>query len=301
MYILHSEIHRFPRCVQHFRCNCYIARLHEDTMSDSNEASSKIYVQPPNHNAFDKFLTYAKEHGHSIEVASFAYSDVLDTNWKEILKDHQQKLQGFKGIISLHGAFLDLTIHSRDKKIKEVAQKRIYHNLEIANHLNAQYVIFHGNFNPLITHESYRKYWIEENAHFWSGILDEYRCTVLLENVWEPAPDVFKKVLEKVKSPRLRVCFDTGHAHIFSEVLFEEWVSVLREDIVYMHINDNKGYVDNELVPGAGSIDWQEFSHIIETYQITPEVVFEVGTLEKTVKSIEYFRENSMYPFWKKW
>ncbi|MBU7026317.1 MAG: sugar phosphate isomerase/epimerase [Theionarchaea archaeon] len=258
---------------------------------------SKIYVQPSNYQRFDEFLEYAKEHGYNMEVASFAYSDVLDTNWQALLEDHQQKLQGFKGIVSLHGAFLDLIIHSRDEKVKEVARKRIYHNMEIAKNLDAQYVIFHGNFNPLITHESYKQNWIEQNAQFWSEVLDRYEGTVLMENVWEPAPDIFRKLLDEVESPRVKICFDTGHAHIFSRVPFEEWISVLREDICYIHVNDNNGDTDDELVPGEGSINWQKFSDVIKKYQITPGVVFEVGTLEKTAKSIEYFKGKSIYPF----
>lgn len=256
-----------------------------------------IYVQPPDSNAFDTFLAYAKEHDYNVEVASFAYSRVLDTNWQELVRDHQQKLKGFKGVISLHGAFLDLTIHSRDEKVKEVAKRRILQNLEIADNLNAQYVIFHGNFNPLITHESYKKNWIEQNALFWSEVLGIHQCTILLENLWEPTPDVLRALLDTVRSSRLKICFDTGHAHIFSKVPFEEWISVLREGIVYVHVNDNKGDADNELVPGEGTINWQEFSDLIGKYQIAPEIVFEVGTLEKTVRSLEYFREKRIYPF----
>ena len=81
---------------------------------------SKIFVQPPDDENFDEFLAFAKENGYNMEIASFAYSRVLDSNWQEILQDHQQKLQGFEGIISLHGAFLDLILHSRDKKIADL-------------------------------------------------------------------------------------------------------------------------------------------------------------------------------------
>jgi len=103
---------------------------------------SKIYIQPPDDDSFDKFLMYAKQHGYNLEIASFAYSNILDANWREILKDYQQKLRGFKGTISLHGAFQDLTIHSRDKKIRKVAKQRIFQNLEIAKALNAKYIVF---------------------------------------------------------------------------------------------------------------------------------------------------------------
>jgi sugar phosphate isomerase/epimerase len=258
---------------------------------------SKIYMQPPDSNSFDEFLSYAKEQGYNLEIASFAYSSVLDSNWQDILKDHQQKLRGFEETISLHGAFQELIVHSRDKKIREVAKDRIFLNLEIARALNAKYIIFHGNFNPLIRHEAYKKNWIEQNAIFWSGVLERYHIIVVLENLWEPKPEMFRKLLDEVKSSRLKICFDTGHANIFSKVPLEEWFAVLGKDIVYMHINDNKGDVDNELAPGEGDIDWRKFSDLIEKYRIAPEIVFEVGTLEKTIQSLEYFQKENIYPF----
>jgi len=258
---------------------------------------SKIYIQPPDHDSFDTFLSYAKEQGYNLEIASFAYSSVLDSNWQEILRDHQCKLCGFTGTISLHGAFMELIVHSRDKRIREVAKDRIFQNLEIAKALNAKYIVFLGNFNPLIKHDSYKKNWINQNAIFWSELLDNYPITVVLENLWEPTPEIFKELLDQVRSARLKICFDTGHANIFSKVSFEEWIAVLGEDIVYMHVNDNKGDFDNELAPGEGNIDWHKFSDLIAKYGIAPQIVFEVGILEKTVQSLKYFQKENIYPF----
>lgn len=258
---------------------------------------SKIFIQPPDNDSFDEFLSYAKEHGYNLEIASFAYSRVLDSNWQEILADHQQKLLGFSGTISLHGAFMELIIHSRDRRIREVAKDRISLNIEIAEALNAKYIVFHGNFNPLIRHESYKKNWIEQNAIFWSEFLDRYHIIVVLENLWEPTPEIFRKLLDEVNSSRLKICFDIGHTNIFSKVALEEWFSMLGEDIVYIHVNDNNGDVDNELAAGEGNINWQKFSKLTEKYRIAPEIVFEVGTLEKTIQSLEYFQKENIYPF----
>ncbi|KPL02996.1 MAG: hypothetical protein AMJ73_07840 [candidate division Zixibacteria bacterium SM1_73] len=258
---------------------------------------SKIFIQPPDYDSFDEFLFYAKEHDYNMEIASFAYSDVLDTNWEEILKDHQKKLQGFGGTISLHGAFKELIIHSRDRRIREVAKDRIFQNLELAKALNAKYIVFHGNFNPLIRHEGYKKNWIKQNAIFWSEVLDKYEIVIVLENLWEPTPEIFRKLLDEVNSTHLKICFDIGHTNIFSKVALEEWFSMLGEGIVYIHVNDNKGDVDNELAPGEGNINWQTFSKLIEKYRIAPEIVFEVGTLEKTIQSLEYFQKENIYPF----
>ena len=257
---------------------------------------SKIFIQPYL-SGYDDFLSCAKELSYNIEIASFAFADVLDSSWQNVLEDYKCKLRDFKGTISVHGAFQDLILHSRDKKISAVAKGRYIQNLEIAKELKAKFIVFHGNFNPLINHESYIRNWIEQNARFWSDAISKYDIIILIENVWEGSPDVFRKLLDEVNSPQLKICFDTGHANIFSKVPISEWFDVLGKDIPYMHINDNKGDVDNELVPGEGTINWYEFSGNIKKYEMTPNIVFEVGSLEKTKRAILYFKENNIYPF----
>jgi sugar phosphate isomerase/epimerase len=258
---------------------------------------SRIYVQPPDHYRFAEFLDFAKEHRYNLEIATFAYAGVLDADWEKMLGEHQHQLSGFRGAVSLHGVFQDVFVHSSDSKIAEVSKERILRNLEIASLLEAKYIVFHGNFNPLIRGERYVNNWFERNANFWSEVLRKYNVTVLLENVWEPSPEIFRKLLDLVGSSRLKICFDTGHANIFSKVPFREWFDMLNPDIPYIHVNDNKGEVDSELIPGDGIINWHEFTDILEDYQNNPEIVLEVGTLEKTMQSLRYLQMQSIYPF----
>jgi len=125
----------------------------------------------------------------------------------------------------------------------------------------------------------------------------KYNLIVLLENLWEPTPEVFRRLLDQVGSPRLKICFDTGHANIFSRVPFKEWFDQLNQDIPYVHISDNKGEVDDELIPGDGIINWHEFTNILEDCQVNPEIVLEVCTLEKTKQSLKYLEMQKIYPF----
>jgi len=257
---------------------------------------SNIFLQPNAEN-FDEFLDYAVKNDYNLEIASFAFAAVLDSNWKEIMKDYKNKLKKFEGRVSLHGAFQDIIIHSRDIKIQNISKERIFQNLLIAKELNAEYIVFHGNFNPLIRHLSYEKNWVEQNAKLWHEAIERYDITILIENVWETSPGIFLNLINAVNSPKLKICFDTGHANIFSEVPLEEWFSCLRDNIAYIHINDNEGKFDNEMVPGDGNINWHEFSDLINKYKINPVYVFEVGSLEKSKRSIQYFRENKICNF----
>lgn len=258
--------------------------------------NNKIFIQPIEEN-FDYFLGYATKHNYNLEIAAFAFADTLDAHWRSLLKQYKAKLKNFSGIISVHGTFNDLMLNSRDKKIRKIAKERLRHGLEIAKALNAKYIVFHGNFNSLVGHESYKRNWVKKHVEFWKAATKKYKITIVLENLWEPYPELFKEILEKVNSPRLKVCFDTGHANVFSKVPSAKWFSVLKNDIVYVHVNDNKGKIDSELIPGKGNIKWRSISNVIKRNKMKPNIIFEVGDLDNTIKAIDYFKKNRLYPF----
>lgn len=256
---------------------------------------NKIFVQPPFDSSFDEFLEFAIVNQYNIEIASFAYPDVLDGKWQKLVKKYKAHLKDFEGIISLHGAFFDLIVASLDKKVSKVAEERIYLNLEIAQSLNAKYVVFHANYNPSIRGPWYSSKWVKSNAAFWKKALKKYKTTIVLENFAEPNPYVLRQLLDEVDSSRLKICLDTGHMNVYSEVDAGEWFSVLGKDICYMHLNDNKGDFDAELITGRGNINWRKVSR--DMSKIRPSVVLEVGTIEKTIKSLEYFKKYRIYPY----
>ncbi len=267
----------------------FICIWNTDSIEDKDEISSSFAAR----------LEYAKEHRYNLEFTNFIRPDFLEVNGPEILKDYQQKLHGFKGAVSVHGACGDPVIdviHSEDKQVREAARQMVFRSLDIAGKLKAERIVFHGNFNPLVRGEPYQPNWIERDVIFWSGVLEKYPATVVLENTFEPTPETFRTVLDAVNSSRLKICLDVGHVSVWSKVPVEEWIAVLGEDIRCMHIHDNRGYVDSHLVPGKGAINWPEFSALIAKYQIDPEIIFEVKTFETTVQALKYFREENIYP-----
>ena len=268
---------------------------------------SLIYVQPRIWKSrgiaehaqycFDDFLSFAKMHACNIELGTFAYAEALDSNWRRVATGHQRALANFQGKVSLHGVFQDICVHSSDSKIAKVSKQRILRNMDIARLLNAKYVVFHANFNPFVAGELYRNNWLERNAAFWSQVLKEYDATVLLENFWEPSPEIFRALLSRVSNPRLNVCLDTGHINAFSTVPFDGWVSALSQHCPYMHLSDNRGKSDEHLAIGSGNIDWQAFTATLAKDRIRPEITLETETLEKTSQSLNYLQKNGFYPF----
>lgn len=257
---------------------------------------SKLYIQPLYHEALSEFVQLAKMNSYNLEIATFAYTNVYDTDWNQVLLEHQKQLKDFPGNISLHGVYNDVAIHSQDAQISAVSRERIQSSIKVAESLNAQKIVFHGAINPMILNEWYLKNWLEKNAAFWKQILEQYAGMVLIENVWEPTPDIFRKLLDLVESPRLKVCLDVAHAHVCSKVPLEDWLSTLGEDVVYMHFSDNNGQTDQHAEIGTGNIDWESLTQNILRLGLAPEVVLEECTLNQTQASINYLKNHQIYP-----
>src|SRR3984885_4647349 len=81
--------------------------------------------------------------------------------------------------------------------------------------------------------------------------------TIALENTPDElgAPASLQHFIADTHLHDLRLCFDTGHAHIEEGV--EVGIDAMRERIVTSHIHDNHGEKDEHLLPFEGTIDWE--------------------------------------------
>jgi sugar phosphate isomerase/epimerase len=81
--------------------------------------------------------------------------------------------------------------------------------------------------------------------------------TIALENTpGELAtPDRLRHFIAETRLTDLRLCFDTGHAHLADGVPAS--LEAMRELTVTSHIHDNHGDKDEHLLPYHGTIDWK--------------------------------------------
>ena len=68
------------------------------------------------------------------------------------------------------------------------------------------------------------------------------------------SPSSLRHFIEDTRLHDLRMCFDSGHAHIEEGV--ETSFETMRERVVTTHIHDNHGQMDEHLLPYEGTIDW---------------------------------------------
>jgi sugar phosphate isomerase/epimerase len=103
---------------------------------------------------------------------------------------------------------------------------------------------------------------------------DQLGVTICLET----GPlDVVLKLGDKFKS--LRYCLDTGYAHIDTNHSFREYIDVLGDRIIHLHLTDNYGQKDDHLPPGLkGGISKEDWQYLLEALQKYDNEI--IGSLE---------------------
>ncbi|MBL8763376.1 MAG: sugar phosphate isomerase/epimerase [Phycisphaerae bacterium] len=92
------------------------------------------------------------------------------------------------------------------------------------------------------------------------------------------------EAVRAVGHPRIRVCLDTGHAHMCGDV-----VRAVRDtaDVVELfHVHDNNGSIDDHRMPGEGTIDWPAFARTLVELNINATRMVEVFYDEARVERL---------------
>ncbi len=80
-----------------------------------------------------------------------------------------------------------------------------------------------------------------------------------LENLREPFDSAYRLIdlIERVGSPALGICLDTGHLHLVHPGTQEAFILAAGPYLHALHIADNEGAADQHMMPfGRGSIDF---------------------------------------------
>lgn len=253
----------------------------------------------PSVDSIDRVMELSKEYDTCFEYNDFFLPAVLDNEEKV-----KERIAFYKGLPrdrsrdTLHGAFLDITVHSDDRLIREASVFRVRQCLDIASQLGIRAVIFHTNMIPNFKSPSYMENWVKRNAIFWRLMLQEYKTLeIYIENMFDEDPDMLLCLAKEMESEeRFGVCFDYAHASI-SKVAVKDWVECLAPYIRHMHINDNDLKVDQHRAVGQGLIEWKVYTELMENYRINSSVLVEVSEIGKQQDSLLYMKENGIYPF----
>ncbi len=193
----------------------------------------------------------------------------------------------------MHGPFLDMASGSPDPLIRAVVRQRMEQSLEIGAMLGVRTIVFHANFIASIHNERYRSQWTERQVEFWTPLADRAQglgLVLALENMWEFDPYIIQEVLRQVDSPALMGCLDVGHARLFSSVDMDTWLRVMSPYIVHLHLNNNRGEVDEHLSFDDGVINYQELLPKLRALPLKPAFSLEMEEVVDMRRSLRYLK-----------
>jgi len=87
----------------------------------------------------------------------------------------------------------------------------------------------------------------------------------------------------------LKVCFDTGHAHLSGGV--QPAFQILRERIASTHVHDNRREGDDHLFPFDGDIDWEQTLRDFRSVNGQFPILFELQNYGPEVTTLTRLRE----------
>ena len=250
----------------------------------------------PDRSNLEESLKFIEENSYSCEYNDFFLASILDDKKKQLeIIETYAKLRSDFSKDTMHGAFLDVTVHSSDAKIREISELRVRQSMDIAKEMGLRGVVFHTNRLYAFRDAVYLKNWKEMNKRFFSQICEEYpNQEIYMENMFDEAPDVLCGLAEEMTNyGKFGVCLDYAHA-VISDTPVKEWVKMLAPYVRHMHINDNDYKNDLHLAVGDGKIDWKIFEKQLDEYQINASVLIEVSDMLKQKKSLEYLKNKDI-------
>lgn len=240
-----------------------------------------------------EYMNIAREYGVAFEMNDFFDPDVLDDEGRQqdIMERYQKA--GVPEGSTMHGAFLDVTVFSQDKRIREISKLRMKQSMAIADKLSLTGVVFHSNANPLLKDSDYETSVIEETVVCLEELLRLFpKQNIYLENMFDEKPDIIVTISKRLAGySNYGVCFDYAHANVFGTDL-SEWVAAVAPYTKHIHINDNDLEQDLHLALGDGQIVWEKFQEYYEQYFKGCSILIETTDAAWQRRSLDYIRQH---------
>lgn len=250
---------------------------------------SAFYIIP-NLSEMNEIEELRKKYGLHYEFNEFYRPSVLDDKQEQlrIINEYSKYCDNFAAD-TIHGAFLDVTVHSSDSLIREVSEKRIIQSMEIAKEMGARGVVLHSGLIGGFHLESYEKLWLSSNVDFFKRIADRYgNIDIYMENMFDDGPALLAALAHEMREvPNFGICFDYAHGSL-SDTVPANWMAALSPYIKHMHINDNDLQNDLHLPVGDGKTDWNHYAALMKEYDYAGSTLIEVQGYEAIQRSLAY-------------
>lgn len=227
----------------------------------------------------DDAVQTAREFGLGVELAQFCLAENMDKTPPDVQKSLDAALQVPRRV--LHAPFAELCPAAIDPLVRAVTRRRFLQAAALAKRYGAEKMVVHSGFIPLVY---YPEWFAPQSAAFWREFLNDVDgLTLCVENVMETSPDALRQVAEQVNDPRLRICFDVGHAFCQSGEL-APWLDALAPYSSHVHLHNNHGTFDEHLGLPDGTLDMAAVIRQLEALAPQATYTLEVRSARASVE-----------------
>lgn len=252
----------------------------------SSDVVKQIQVHMPFHFLKEKYLPAVLSERINPEVA-INHRD-LDVYPRGAFREVGEKLQEAGLRVTIHAPFLDLRPGAIDPQIRRVTVTRIGDVLDLAGFFRPRSIVCHAAFDERY-YPSGEEQWLRNSEETLQSFLPQaeaLQCPLCVENVYETEPTILRKLLDRVNSPYLRFCFDTGHHNVFAAAPVGFWIDMMSPYLAQLHIHDNQGVHDQHLPPGEGNFPFSDLFAMLRSRKLAPIVTLETHSIDNFHRAI---------------
>jgi sugar phosphate isomerase/epimerase len=183
-----------------------------------------------------------------------------------------------------------ISVTSLQRRLRITSMEEIKRSIDVAERLPFKYLILHlglpeeeyeiEKYDAALTSLEHLKIYAKERG-----------AQILIENVPNQltTPERILQFIQYSRMDDMRICFDTGHAHMASGV--EPAFHTLKDRILSTHVNDNHREKDDHLLPFEGGIDWAQTVRDFRSVDGQFPILFEVRNYGSALATLGRLRE----------
>jgi sugar phosphate isomerase/epimerase len=229
---------------------------------------------------------------------------MLDGDWRALVRQARDLLDGHTGRLGIHGPFDGLTLLSRDAKVRALTTQRLCAGVEFAAEIGATHMVVHSPFlffgSAFAPHgPGSRRAEDTELAHATLqpvlSLAAQANCTLVLENILDTNPAPLLALVRSFESHYVRLSVDTGHAFITHHrggATPDQWVREAGALLEHIHVQDTDGNLDRHWAVGNGSINWHAVFEAIGGLEQHPRLLLEVRNKADIARSTRWLVEH---------
>lgn len=225
-----------------------------------------------------------------LELMDGWFPEVLDGDWRPLVRRAREVLDGYEGRLSIHGPWTDAYVWGcLDPRLRDLIVDRLRQAIAFAAELEADHVVLHSPFHffgasPFIPHSptlgpeagiSTVRAAIEEVL----PLAEQAGRTLVIENIRDANVAPLLALVRSFGSEHVRLCLDVGHAFIAYREGGpppDQWVRESGPLLAHLHLQDTDGNHDRHWPPGEGELNWFALFEALAGLEHGPPLILEL-------------------------